>query len=426
MIDESARRVLVELIHTSGRDVLAALVRVTGDLTLAEDAVQDATLRALERWPHDGIPDNPVAWLRLVARRRAIDLIRREAARSDKEARFTAESTAQAEATFAERCWAAHSEQASSVADDLLRLVFTCCHPSLAVETQVALALRTLCGLGTAEVARALLVPEATMAKRLTRARQKIKHAHIPYRIPAERELPERWAGVLATTYLMFNEGYAATSGPDLMRVTLSEQAIRLARLLVQLRPENPGALGLLGLMLLHDSRRQARVGPDGAAVLLADQDRLLWHAESMAEGIALVGQGLRRSPERPDRYVVQAAIAGCHALSPTYADTDWSAIISWYDVLLTVDPGPVVRLNRAAAIAERDGPAEALRLVDDIDGLTGYPLFHATRAILLRRLARDAEADQAGAYLATLPLNAPQRDAAAGGGNPDSSHQPR
>jgi len=274
----------------------------------------------------------------------------------------------------------------------------------------VALSLRTLCGLTTPEVARALLVSEASMAKRLTRARQKILQAHIPYRVPAADELPQRWAAVLATTYLVFNEGYAATSGPRLVRDELVDEAVRLSRLLVRLRPDDPGALGLLALMLLQDSRRATRVDADGATVLLRDQDRTRWDAAKIEEGVILVGEGLQRSPDRPDRYVVQAAIAACHALAPSYDETDWDAIVSWYDVLLTLDPGPVVRLNRAAAVAERDGAAAGLALVEGIAGLDGYALWHATRGVLLRRLHREAEAADADAQAAALPLNDAQR----------------
>ncbi len=244
------------------------------------------------------------------------------------------------------------------------------------------------------------------MAKRLTRARQKIKQAHIPYRVPADHELPQRWAAVLATAYLVFNEGYAATSGPRLVRAELVDEAIRLARLLVRLRPDDAGATGLVALMLLQDSRRATRVGADGATVLLADQDRTRWDAARIEEGVTLVGEGLRRSPNQPDRYVVQAAIAACHALAPSYDATDWDAIVSWYDVLLTLDPGPVVRLNRAAAVAERDGAAAGLALVDGIDGLEGYALWHATRGVLLRRLGRSEEGDAADARASALPLN--------------------
>ena len=396
--EDDVRRELTELVRASGRDVLATLTRWTGNLALSEDAVQDATVRALETWPRDGVPESPVAWLRTVARRRAVDLIRREAARGDKE-------TAAMQVVIPDE-----EPEPSAVADDLLRLVFTCCHPSLAPETQVALSLRTLCGLTTPEVARALLVSESSMAKRLTRARQKIQQAHIPYRVPSAAELPQRWAAVLATTYLVFNEGYAATSGPRLVRDDLVDEAIRLARLLVRLRPDDPGALGLLALMLLQDSRRATRVDADGATVLLGDQDRTRWDAARIEEGVTLVGAGLRRSPDRPDRYVVQAAIAACHALAPSYDETDWDAIVSWYDVLLTLDPGPVVRLNRAAAVAERDGAAIGLDLVDAIDGLDSYALWHATRGVLLRRLDREAEASEADERAAALPLNEAQR----------------
>jgi RNA polymerase sigma-70 factor (ECF subfamily) len=376
---------LATLVRASGRDVLATLTRWTGNLALAEDAVQDATVRALETWRTDGVPENPVAWLRTVARRRAVDLIRREAARGEKEA--AAMQTLPDEVPVD-----------SVVADDLLRLVFTCCHPSLAPETQVALSLRTLCGLTTPQVARALLVSEASMAKRLTRARQKILQAHIPYRVPPDHELPDRWAAVLATAYLLFNEGYAATAGPLLVRDELVDEAVRLARLLVRLQPDDAGAIGLLALMLLQDSRRAARADSEGEPVLLADQDRSRWDRPKIQEGVRLVGEGLRRTPMSPDRYVVQAAIAACHALAPTYAETDWDAVLSWYDVLLTLDDGPVVRLNRAAAVAERDGAAAGLALVDEIEGLDEYSLWHASRAVLLRRLGRETEAADAEA----------------------------
>ncbi|WP_395693770.1 RNA polymerase sigma factor [Nocardioides sp.] len=403
---DQARRALTLLVRESGRDVLATLARTTGDLGLAEDAVQDAVLRALETWPRDGVPPNPVAWLRLVARRRAVDLVRREQARPGKEAMAM---------NSLEDDWEEPDLDRSTVEDDLLRLVFTCCHPALSVPTQVALALRTLCGLSTAEVARALLVPEQTMSKRLTRAREKIRLAGIPYRIPPDHELPERWAAVLLTVYLLLNEGYAATAGPDLVRPDLVGEAERLARLLVRLQPDDPGATGLLALVVLQDSRRDARVGTGGEVVLLPDQDRGRWDRGRVEEGVRLVGEGLRRSPERPDRYVVQAAIAACHALAPTYEDTDWDAVVSWYDVLLTLDPGPVVRLNRAAAVAERDGAAAGLALVDEVDGLQGYAYWHATRAVLLRRLGRNEEAEEADRRAAALPLNDPQRALVAG-----------
>jgi RNA polymerase sigma-70 factor, ECF subfamily len=396
-----ARRALTVLLRESGRDVLATLVRVTGDLALAEDAVQDATLRALETWPRDGVPTNPVAWLRLTARNRAIDIIRREAGRQPKE---------EAAMTLGPTDLPPDEPAESMVEDDLLRLIFTCCHPSLAPDTQVALALRTLCGLTTAEVARALVVPEATMSKRLTRAKEKIRLARIPYRVPPDHELPDRWAAVLATAYLLFNEGYSATAGPDLVRGDVVDEALRLTRLLVRLQPDDPGAIGLLALMLLQDSRREARVDARGDLVLLRDQDRSRWDQPQIREAVWLVGEGLRRSPDHPDRYVVQAAIASCHALAPAYESTDWDSVVSWYDVLLTLGRGPVVRLNRAAAVAERDGADVGLALVDQITELEGYALWHATRAVLLRRMGRDDEAATADACAAALPLNDVQR----------------
>jgi RNA polymerase sigma factor (sigma-70 family) len=384
------------LVREERARVLATLVRVTGSVDLAEDAAQDAAVRALETWPRDGVPDNPRAWLLVTAKRRAIDLIRREARRAGKETEAM---------TFLDPA----PEPAEVVRDDLLRLVFTCCHPCLAVEAQVALALRTLGGLSTAEAARGLMVPEATMAKRLTRAKQKIAQAGIPYRVPAAEELPGRLAGVAATVYLIFNEGYAAGTGADLVRVTLTAEAIRLARLLAELMPDEATVLGLLALLLLHDSRRVARVDSEGRPVLLADQDRTQWDAEAIKEGVELVGAALRRSAERPDAYVVQAAVAACHALAPSYASTSWDAVISWYDVLLTIADTPVVRLNRAAAVAERDGPAAALALVDAISDLAAYPWWHGTRAELLHRLGRAEESRAAYDRALALGMNEPQ-----------------
>jgi RNA polymerase sigma-70 factor (ECF subfamily) len=384
------------LVREERTRVLATLVRLTGSIDLAEDAAQDAVVRALETWPRDGVPENPRAWLLVTAKRRAVDLLRREARRAGKEAEAV---------TFLEPT----PEPPEVVRDDLLRLVFTCCHPCLALEAQVALALRTLGGLSTAEVARALLVPEATMAKRLTRAKQKIAQAGIPYRVPAAAELPGRLTGVAATVYLIFNEGYAAGAGADLVRAALTTEAVRLARLLVELMPDEPTALGLLALLLLHDARRCARVDGDGRPVLLADQDRTRWDAGAIKEGVELVGTALRRTPDRPDRYVVQAAIAACHALAPSYAATNWDAVVSWYDVLLTVQDTPVVRLNRAVAVAERDGPAAGLALVDAIAGLGTYPWWHATRAELLHRLGEADAARAAYQRAVTLAMSEPQ-----------------
>jgi RNA polymerase sigma factor (sigma-70 family) len=386
------------LVREEGPRVLATLVRVTGDLGLAQDAVQDAVVRALERWPRDGVPDSPRAWLTVTAKRRAIDLVRREAMRAGKEA----EAVSLVDPT---------PEPAEVVRDDLLRLVFTCCHPALSAESQVALALRTLGGLSTAEVARALLVPEATMAKRLTRAKQKIAQARIPYRVPAAEELPGRLHAVAATVYLIFNEGYAAGAGRDLVRVALTDEAVRLARLLAELMPDEPTVLGLLALLLLHDARRAARLDDRGRPVLLPDQDRSRWDTATIKEGVELVGTALRRTPDRPDPYVVQAAIAACHTLAASYADTDWNAVISWYDVLLTVHDTPVARLNRAVAVAERDGPGAGLALVEKIGDLAGYPWWHATRGELLRRLGRVPEARTAYEQALTLGGNDPQAE---------------
>lgn len=381
--------------------IVATLARVTGDVGLAEDATQDAVVRALLTWPRDGVPDQPRAWLTTVARRCAIDRIRREAQRDGKEA---------------EAVWLQDPEPAtppdSVVRDDLLRLVFTCCHPALSTEAQVALSLRTRGGLTTAEVARALLIPEATASKRLTRAKQKIAAAHIPYRVPSDAELPLRLRGVLATVYLIFNEGYAPSTGDAVVRQDLVDEAIRLGRLLHGVMPDEPGVIGLLALMLLLDCRRSARVGPDGSAVRLSEQRRHDWDARMAAEGVALVAEGVRRTPVHPDPYVVQAAIAGCHALAPSFEGTDWDAIIAWYDVLLTVADTPPARLGRAAAIAERDGPEVGLAELEGIDGLENHAWWHGSRAELLRRLGREEEArlardeaERAGLNSATLRL---------------------
>lgn len=386
------------LVREEQARVLATLIRVTGDINLAEDAVQDAVVRALERWPRDGVPDNPRAWLTVTAKRRAIDLVRRESRRATKEAE-------------ALELVEPGPEPAEVVRDDMLRLLFTCCHPALSAEAQVALSLRTLGGLSTAEVARGLMVSEATMAKRLTRAKQKIVHARIPYRVPAAEELPGRLAAVAATVYLIFNEGYAAGAGAALVRVTLADEALRLARLLAELMPDEPTVLGLLALLLLNDARRAARLDDHGQPVLLPDQDRSQWDNAAITEGVALVGTALRRTPDRPNSYVVQAAIAACHALAASYAQTAWDAVISWYDVLLTVHDTPVVRLNRAVAVAERDGPAAGLALVDEISDLADYPWWHATRAELLRRLGHTEPAQSAYQQALTLGMNDPHTE---------------
>lgn len=415
---EDARAALVRLVRDEGTRVLATLIRITGDVSLAQDCVQDATVRALQTWPRDGVPDVPRAWIVAAARRRAVDVVRRERARETKEAAAmdglpgTSDAADAFDASDGLDAFDGLDDVPDALAaDDLLRLVFTCCHPALALDAQVALALRTLCGLTTAEVGRALLLPEATVAKRLTRAKQKIARAGIPYRVPAGHELPARVAGVAACVYLLFNEGYAATSGADPVRADLVDEAVRLGRLLVRLMPDEPALLGLLALMLLQDSRRAARVDAGGDVVLLRDQDRTAWDAALVREGVVLVGEGLRRTPGRPDPYVVQAAVAACHALAPAWAATDWDAVVSWYDVLLTVQDTPVVRLNRAVAVGERDGAAAGLAQVDAVAGLAAYPPWHAARGELLGRLGRpDAAVDALRAALALDPNAATRR----------------
>lgn len=387
---------LDRLVRSEGRAVLATLVRTTGRLDLAEDAVQEAVLRALETWPRDGVPDHPRAWLTTVARNRAVDIVRREARRDHKE-------------DEAVRMLDDEGAEAPAQETDLLRLVFTCCHPALSLDAQVALSLRTLCGLTTPEVAAALLVPEATMAKRLTRARQKIAVAKIPYRVPDDHELPDRLAGVAATVYLVFNAGYSeppvAPPGRD-----PAVEALELARTLHDLMPDEPSVIGLLALVQLQQARRSGRFDADGVAIPLAHQDRSGWDRTMVRDGVVLVGDGLRRTPDRADPYVVQAAIAACHALAPTWAETEWDAVVSWYDVLLAVHDTPVVRLNRAAALAERDGPERGLAAVDAIEGLAAYPFWCASRAELLARLGRGDEAR--AAWAAALELGLPAANA--------------
>jgi RNA polymerase sigma-70 factor (ECF subfamily) len=394
MIEGDFKRRIEEVYQTESRAVLATLIRLLGDFDRAEEALHDAFRAALEKWPEQGMPENPRAWLVSAGRFRSIDQLRRQA-RFDS---FDPQSH-----DVAAEGGAAPDEDNPSVADDRLRLIFTCCHPALAPDAQIALTLREVCGLTTEQIAQAVLTPVPTLAQRIVRAKGKIRDAGIPYEVPPAQELPGRLDTVLRVIYLVFNEGYTASSGAQLMRLDLASEAIRLGRLLVEMLPETE-AIGLLALMLLHDSRRAARASAAGELIVLEEQDRSLWNREQIREGAALVERAL--SSRRFGTYSLQAAIAAVHCEATRAADTDWNEIVHLYDLLLRIEHTPVVELNRAVAVAMRDGPAAGLALVDDLlarGELSAYRLAHAARADLCRRLGRVAEARDA--YLRALAM---------------------
>ncbi len=386
-----ASAALVKVLREEGPRVLAALVRQLGDLPVAEDALSEATIAALGAWPGSGIPDNPRAWLTVVARRKALDLLRRESNRTDKETAAFRWATERAIDEMEEVIDAMETE--SQLRDDMLRLIFTCCHPALSREAQVALALRTLARLEVDAIARAFLVPQATMAKRLVRARSKIATAHIPYAIPSDAELPDRLAAVLAVVYLIFNEAHAPTGGNAVTRVDLEAEAVHLARLLVELMPDEPEVLSLLALLLFTSARTPARSDAQGHVVTLADQDRGRWNHEAIAEGSRCLFRAVILSGGTAGLYQLQAHLAAAHSTAPSWSETDWDRIIGLYDLIGAAGANPVVALNRAVAVTERDGPEHGLAALEAIVGLEQAHLWHAALADNLRRLGRTAEA---------------------------------
>ncbi len=399
---EVTRDTIDAVYRKESRRVLATLIRLLGDFDLAEEALHDAFIAALAQWQRDGIPDNPRAWLVSAGRFKGIDTIRRRARFDSSLAEIARELEPAAEA--------APDRDDEEIADDRLRLIFTCCHPALPAEGRIALTLREVCDLTTEEIAHAFLAAPPTVAQRIVRAKAKIRDARIPYEVPAHAELPERLDSVLQVVYLVFNEGYFASSGGSLTRTDLSGEAIRLGRLLVELLPE-PEAMGLLALMLLHESRRAARTTPDGELVLLEDQDRSLWDRALIAEASELIRRAL--TSRRFGPYTLQAAIVGVHADAADAASTDWNEIIALYDLLLRIEPSPVIELNRAVAVAMRDGPEAGLALVDGLlarGELSDYHLAHATRADLYRRLGQTAEAAQAYRRALELARLEPER----------------
>ena len=402
VVAEQARNTVDAVYRSDSRRVLATLIRLLGDFDVAEEALHDAFNTALEQWPRDGVPANPRAWLVSTGRFKAIDAIRRRARfeplPNNIETRLAADGADPA-------AW-----DNESVEDDRLRLIFTCCHPALSPDAQVAMTLREVCGLTTEEVARAFLASPPTVAQRIVRAKAKIRNARIPYEVPSPNDLPDRLDAVLRVVYLVFNEGYSASSGASVTRHDVSDEAIRLGRLLLELLPE-PEVAGLLALMLLQESRRAARTSPSGDLVLLEDQDRSLWNREYIKEGLALVQRAL--SSRRFGPYTLQAAIAAVHAQASSAAATDWTQIVGLYDVLMRAEPSPVVELNRAVAVAMRDGPAAGLSLIDAIlarGDLENYHLAHAARADLCRRLRRIAEARASYERALSLTEQEPER----------------